>query len=105
MRAVRLAIAALLAMALAVLPISAGLAKPAAAQTEMSMGAPDDGCPCCDTANDHAGDICHLKCCSATAIPVEGQPPARPGSAVKIHMMAARLSPFSVPPDPPPPRG
>ena len=74
MRAVRLAIAALIAMALAALPVAAALATPVGAALEASMSAPDD-CPCCDTAHDRAAGNCHLKCCGAAAIPVEGQPP------------------------------
>lgn len=104
MRAVRFAISALLAMALAVLPVSAGLAKPAAAQAEMSMGAPDDNCPCCDTTNDRAADVCHLKCCNAAAVLVEGQPLMPPTPGTDGNTVSGALSPFSRPPDPPPPR-
>jgi hypothetical protein len=105
MRAVRFAIVALIAMALAVLPVTASIAKVGAAQAGMSMGAPDDNCPCCDTSNDRAADTCHLKCCHAAAVLVEAQPltPPTPGAGTAIAEGA--LSPFSQPPDPPPPRG
>ena len=103
MRAIRLAIAALIALALAVAPISAGFAKPTAAKTEMGMSMPDADCPCCDTQRDPSADVCPLKCCSA-AVLAEALPLAGPRAAGTVDTVAAVLAPFSPPPDPPPPR-
>jgi hypothetical protein len=104
MRAVRLAIAALIAVALAVLPMSAGLAQPPAGKAEMRMTAPNDAHPGCDATYGHAADLCNLKCCGVIAILVEGQvlPKTRPRP--RMDKVAAPLEPFTQPPDPPPPR-
>ena len=103
MRAVRLAIAALVAVALAALPVAAALATPVGAALEASMSAPDD-CPCCDTAHDRAAGNCHLKCCGAAAIPVEGEPLMVRHAGLGDDTVAAGLPRFSPQPDPPPPR-
>jgi hypothetical protein len=104
MRAVRLFIVALTALALAVLPMSGGIAKPAASKAEMSVTAPDHACPGCDTSHDHDAGVCSLKCCTTAAILVEGQPFAAQLFVPATDMTAAALAPFTLPPDPPPPR-
>lgn len=103
MRAIRLAIAALIALVLAVLPVAAALAKPVGAALEASMSASDD-CPCCDATHARAAGICHLKCCSAVAIPVAGQPLMAQHAGLWDNTVAAGLPRFSPQPDPPPPR-
>jgi hypothetical protein len=104
MRAIRFAIAALIATALTVVPVSASFANPAAAKAEMCMGPTDDGCSCCDAQHDPSADTCALKCCSAAAVLAEAQPLAGPRAAGAVDTVAAVLAPFSPAPDPPPPR-
>jgi hypothetical protein len=103
MRALRLAIAVLVAMTLAAPPVAAGAAKHHGTMLQIGMGAPDD-CHCCDTAYDPAADICHLKCCCAAAILVEKQPLIARHAALGVDAGAAGLPLFSRQPDPPPPR-
>ena len=109
MRAVRRVIAALIALALAVSPMSAGIAKQAVAKAEMSMSAPDGACPhghASDgpaASNDPAADVCALKCCAA-AILADGQPPARRSHLSVADTGAVAPTPFTLQPDPPPPR-
>jgi hypothetical protein len=104
MRAIRLAIAALIATALAVVPVSAGFANLTAAKAEMRMSPADDACPCCDTRHDPSSDTCTLKCYSATAVLVDGPVLLGARPAVGVDAVAVVLAPFSPPPDPPPPR-
>src|SRR5262245_50019109 len=105
MRAVRLVIAALVGLALAMLPMSAGFAKQAAGKAEMgagmSMSAPDDVGPGCDTTHDHAAAVCSLKCCGTAAILVEAQPLTAQRRLPSGDMVAAAFVPFTLPPDPP----
>jgi hypothetical protein len=104
MRTVRLVIAALLAMSLAILPVWAGMAAMHAAKTEMSMSASGVSCPCCDTANKCASDICMVKCFNAAALLVEGQPFEESLLKLFVGTGLTAMSPFAPQPDPPPPR-
>ena len=104
MRTVRLIIAALLAMSLAILPVSAGMTAMHAAKTEMSTNASGDSCPCCDPANTCAADICTAKCFNAAALLVEGQPFAESLLKRFVGTGLTAMSPFAPQPDPPPPR-
>ena len=104
MRTVRLIIAALLAMSLAILPVSAGMAAMQAADTKMSMSASGDSCPCCDTANKCASDICMVKCFNAAALLVDVQPLAESLLKRFVGTGLTAMSPFAPQPDPPPPR-
>jgi hypothetical protein len=104
MRAIRLAIAALIATALAVVPVAASFANPMAAKAETSMCPADDGCSCCDAQHDTSADTCTLKCCGAAAILIDGQALPRQRSAPALDTVAAVLAPFPPAPDPPPPR-
>jgi hypothetical protein len=104
MRAFRLAIAALTALALAALPLSAGVAKPLASKAETSMAAPDHACPGADTSHDQDAGVCSMQCCTTAAILVEAQPFAGQLRVLATDMAAAALVPFTLPPDPPPPR-
>jgi hypothetical protein len=103
MRAVRLILVVLIALALAVLPVSAGLAMPHGTMHETGMNASDD-CPCCDKTPDRAAHVCHVKCCGAVAILAAEQSLAAPRAEAASEMPAAVLSPFISRPDPPPPR-
>lgn len=103
MLAVRLVLAALIALALAVLPVSAGLAMPHGTMHETGMNAPDD-CPCCGKTPDPAAHVCHVKCCGAVAILAAQQPLAGPRAEAADEMPATALSPFMSRPEPPPPR-
>jgi hypothetical protein len=108
MRAIRLAVAALIALALAALPVAGAVIECAEAAPETGMhtgmSAPD-ACPCCDATQDRAAvsGVCHLKCCCA-AILVEGQPPMAEHAGPGVDTVAAGLPRFLPPPDPPPPR-
>ncbi len=102
MRAIRLAIAALVATALAVVPVSGSFAQPTAAKAEMSMSPADDACSCCNAQHDASADVCTLKCCGAVAILVDWPALIGPRSAPAVDTVAAVLVPFSPAPDPPP---
>jgi hypothetical protein len=104
MRAIRLAIAALIATALAVIPVYAAFASSTAVKAEMSMSTADDACSCCDAQHDSSADTCTLKCCGAAALLVDAQALIGPRSAPAADTVAAVLAPFLPPPDPPPPR-
>jgi hypothetical protein len=118
MRAVRLVIAALVGMALAVAPVSAAFAMASAPHSQaveampsghhhaaMNASAPpDDGCPCCDATQDMSAAVCILKCCSVVAILVDAQLSTGMTAVPNADITAAALSPFSRQPDPPPPR-
>jgi hypothetical protein len=104
MRAVRLFIVALTALALAILPMSAGIAKPLASKAEVSMTAPDHACPGSDASHDQDAGACSLKCCTTAAILVEAQTFVGQLRVPATDMAAAALAPFALPPDPPPPR-
>jgi len=104
MRFIRLVIAVLLAASVAILPVSAGMAKLHAAKAEMSMSAPDSDCPCCNAAHKCATDICTLMCYNSAALSVEGPPLVGPLPQPFIDMVSVTMSPFSQRPDPPPPR-
>jgi len=103
MRAIRLVIAALIALALAALPVSASVAKPHGTAPEMSMSAPDH-CSSGDTTHDRGEDVCQLKCCSTVAVLSRELPLAAPHGETVVDTPAASLSPFQPEPDPPPPR-
>ncbi|HEY1245925.1 MAG TPA: hypothetical protein VGF29_13955 [Hyphomicrobiaceae bacterium] len=117
MRAVRLVIAVLVGMVLAVAPVSAAFAMASAPHSQavqampapqhrpaVSVSATDDGCPCCDATRDMPAAVCILKCCSVVAILADVQPWTAPTSAPHADTAVAALSPFSRQPDPPPPR-
>ena len=91
MRAIRLAIAVLIAASLAAVPVTASLAGPHAAKAEMSMSASDGSCPCCDATHKCATDICTLKCYSAAAISVEEQPLTEPVPNSTVGMGVAAM--------------
>ncbi|MFZ1101309.1 MAG: hypothetical protein WAN86_00230 [Hyphomicrobiaceae bacterium] len=103
MRAVRHIVVVLIAFALVLVP-AAGLAKLQAMPQEMSAGASQDACHCCDPAPASVADVCLLKCCNVAAVPVE----AHAFSGVRIvsaaDTTAAALTPFAQQPDLPPPR-
>jgi hypothetical protein len=103
-RAVRFFIVALTALALAILPMSGGTAKPPASKAETGMTTPDHACPGCDRSHDHDAGVCSLKCCTTAAILVEAQTFAGQLRVPATDMAAAVLAPFTLPPDPPPPR-
>lgn len=103
MRILRLIIAVLLTASLAVSPALASVGAMHAAHTEMSMGASDD-CPCCDPADMSATDACKLMCYQVPALPVEGTAVMKSVRQWFIAAGLGTLSPFSVAPDPPPPR-
>jgi hypothetical protein len=104
MRIVRLAIAALIAVALAALPVSAGFAQQPAGKAEAPVAAPDPAHSGCDATHGHAADLCNLKCCSTSAILVEAQMLPKPRPRPRMDVAAAPFAPFALPPDPPPPR-
>lgn len=107
MRFVRIIIAALLALSLGILPVSAAMAmsKAHAAKAEISMSAPAaDDCPCCNAAKKCGADLCQLKCFSTPAISVENLPLAQPPPLALIASTTAAPSSFDLRPDPPPPR-
>jgi hypothetical protein len=107
MRAIRFAIAALIAVALAVLPVSVPFAMQPGGKADAGMTATtasDATCPCCDATHDPAKGICTLKCCSIAVTPVEPHLPVPLGSRLDGDMLAAWFAPFTLPPDPPPPR-
>jgi hypothetical protein len=121
MRAARLVIAALVGMALALAPASAGLAMASATQPQtvemivemipatahhaaMHASAFDDDCSCCDPSQDVPAAVCFLKCCCMAAILVSAQPWTGLRASSHADTIAAALSPFSRQPDPPPPR-
>lgn len=101
MRVLRPIRSLLLAVGLAVLPVSAAMAMTHAVKAEISMGSPGEDCPCCNPAKT---DACPLKCCHLQALTVEGFAPfnAAPADfgAHKAHLGIA----VSLRPDPPPPR-
>ena len=102
MHAVRLVIAVVTALALAVLPVSAGIMTQPVAKAEMSMSV--HACDGADMSHDHGADACTLKCCVIAAILVEAQPLASRHRMPAAELVAAVLVPFTLPPDPPPPR-
>jgi hypothetical protein len=103
MRHVRFLLSVLLALSLAAAPVWAGVPNLHGAAPDMSMAAPDE-CHCCDQTRDQTADACPLKCCGLAAILVEGQGWAAPCPKADIDGLEAGLSPFSMRPDPPPPR-
>lgn len=62
----RIILAALIGLSLAVMPVAAAMAKPMTAMEhcdKKGMGAKGmDDCPCCDKANACAAESCALKC-------------------------------------------
>jgi hypothetical protein len=117
MRAVRIVIAALVGMVLAVTPVSAAFAMASAPHSQaveamptaqhhpaVSVSAPDNACLCCDATRDMPAAVCILKCCSVVAILVDVLPWTPAASAPHADIAVAALSPFSRQPDPPPPR-
>jgi hypothetical protein len=104
MRFIRVVIAVLLAVSLAILPVSSAMAAMHAGNPEMSMSAPDSDCACCNAAHKCATDICTLKCYNSAALYVEGQLLVGPLPQPLIDMASPAMSPFSQRPDPPPPR-
>lgn len=101
MRFLRLMSALVLAVALAILPVSAATAMTHAAKAEMSMSSSGDDCPCCDV---NAADACSLKCCQLQALTIDA-----------LDLLKAEPEDFdplprdlaiavSLQPDPPPPR-
>ena len=103
MRAVRRIAVALVAFALALVP-AVGFATMRTTQHEMSAGAQEDACLCCDPTSGSAANISIVKCCSAVAILIEPQPLTGTRTVAIADMAAAALTPFARPPDLPPPR-
>jgi hypothetical protein len=111
MRAIRHVGVALIALALAVAPVGgraeAAAAKPqqTAVQHPTSADAPDGpACPCCeDSQRSTAAHSCIVKCCTAVIGAIQAQP-APPGRALFADAPGEALSPYSRPPDLPPPR-
>jgi hypothetical protein len=121
MRAIRLAIAALVVAALAVVPAAAGAVTTPPVKAEMSMAAPSDvGCPCCcgqpdrcagHGCADHSGTndactngACMQKCHGTTAISIESLELSHPSRDVPADAGPIAMAPYSARPDPPPPR-
>jgi hypothetical protein len=104
MRAIRLAIAVLIAAALAVVPVSAAFAGSTAAKAEIGMSTADDACSCCDAQHDPGANTCTLKCCGAAALLIDAQALIEPRSAPAVDTVAAVVARVLPPPDPPPPR-
>jgi len=102
MRAVRLVIAVLTALALAIPPVSAGVAMQPVAKAEMTMSG--HACDGADIGHDQGTDACKLRCCASAAILVEAQPLASRHRMSAAELVATALVPFTLPPDPPPPR-
>lgn len=104
MRTIRLIITALVAVNLAVVPMSAAMAMFHGANVQMSMSSSMDDCPCCNAAKKCATDLCQFKCFNTPAISVHGLPLVRPLTEPLIAGPTAPWSPFALRPDPPPPR-
>lgn len=109
MRILRLLIAVLLATSLSVLPVSAGMAKMHAAKAEMTMSASSDAggddCVCCSPAGKcSTTSICLLKCFNVPAVLINGLPVTQPVPQLFVDIGWVAPSPFSLRPDPPPPR-
>ena len=97
MRFVQPVLIALIALALAFVPVAGFARTMPAMQHEMSAGAPDDGCFRTDASHPSGADVCILKCCSAVAILVEVQSlPA--GRTIAADTVAAVLSGGNVDP-------
>jgi hypothetical protein len=121
MRAIRLVIAALVGLALAVAPVSAGFAQPPMGMAPdmhadmhpgvgadtghvgMSTSRHEIADPCCD-AMPNAAMVCSLKCCSVLAILIDGHPLPEHGATAHPDAVASVLSPFTRQPESPPPR-
>ena len=97
MRAVRRIAVALVAFALALVP-AVGFATMRTTQHEMSAGAQEDACLCCDPTSGSAANISIVKCCSAVAILIEPQPLTGTRTVAIADMAAAALTPFARPP-------
>src|SRR5262245_23922762 len=98
MRSVQPVVIALIALALAFVPVADFAKTVPALQHGMSAGAPDDACVHSDASHSGSADVCVLKCCSAVAILVEAQPlPA--GRRIAADTVATVLSSFGRPPD------
>jgi len=100
MRSFRLICALVLAVGLAILPVSAAFAM-SQAQTHAGMSDTGDDCPCCKPAQQ---DGCLLKCCHVQALIVDGFATTRPGPISFLATGADRFMAFAPRPDPPPPR-
>ena len=102
MRMCRLMFAAVMAIALAALPIEAAAAMSHAHKAQMSLTATGDDCPCCHPAQPLKN--CPLKCCHLQAIPVDDQVIAVPLAAPDVSASTNFGAAVSIRPDPPPPR-
>lgn len=101
MRSFRLVCALVLAVGLAVLPVSASFAMPHAAKSEAGMMASGDDCPCCTPAK---AESCPLICCHVQAVAVDGPVLAKPAMPRLVPCSAQRPLAIDLRPDPPPPR-
>ncbi len=104
MRTIRLVIAALFAVNLAIVPVSAAMAMFHGAKAQMSMSSSMDDCPCCNAAKKCATDLCQFKCFNTPAISVHGVPLVRPLPEPLVAGATTAWSPFTLGPEPPPPR-
>ena len=104
MRTIRLIIVALLAIGLAVVPMSAVMAQSHGAKAAASMSSSMDDCPCCNAAKKCETDLCQFKCFNTPAVSVHGLPLVRPLPEPLFAGATAAWSPLALRPDPPPPR-
>ena len=103
MGALRFIFAVLLAASLAMLPVSAAMASHAA-KAEMSIGASDKDCACCDAAHKCPADACVVTCHAVSAISAVGPALSQPLPEAFASAALTEWSPFLARPDPPPPR-
>lgn len=101
MRSLRILCALILAVSLAVLPVSATFAVTHAGNTEAGMMAPGDDCPCCKPMK---ADSCALKCCHAPAVAADSLEMEEPPSLRFLVLGAEPFPANALGPDPPPPR-
>jgi hypothetical protein len=102
MRICRLMFAAVLAIALAALPVASAMAMTHAGKTQASISAAADDCPCCGPAQ--AVEKCPLKCCHVQAVAVDGALIIAPVAVLDAGSSERPGTAVSIRPDPPPPR-
>src|SRR5262249_11359536 len=102
MRMCRLMFAAVLAVALAALPLAPALAMTHAEKAHMSVSAAGGKCPCCSPAQTQ--ENCSHKCCHVQAIAVDNAFIIAPLAATDVSTSITLWTAFSIRPDRPPPR-
>ena len=102
MRVCRLMFAAVLAFALAALPVAAAVAMTHAEKAHSSVSAMGHKCPCCSPTQPPKS--CPHKCCHVQAIAVDDVLIVAPLSTTDVSTSVTLWTALFIRPDPPPPR-